>query len=770
MSTYMLICSYKNHILAAGMHKNNGTQKEMPEQMQHNTFYALGQTVYSLRWFIIALWVLVVLACVPFIPHIISPFKTTGFIDENSQSASAEHYLNMKLGYHSNNKFLIIYTSKTLSATNSLYITKIKQSLSGLKNFPIKHEVIFPKTNKKQISKDKHISYVVVILKSIEPINDKLLAQFKSLIKTPRNMTMELGGEPIFVENVNKQTQIDLYKADFIATPVAILTLIFIFGSLIAAVLPILLGGGCALMILTALYFLGHAFSLSIFTLNIALLLGLCLSLDYSLFIISRFRDELHNGLDVREAVAVTQATAGKAIFFSGLAVFVSLSALLLFPINILFSVAVGGLTAVFVAVFTAIILLPATLAVLNTRINLLSVRRRRKKPSAFNSWRWLAEKVVNRPFSCFFSILIVLLILGHPFLSVKFGVSDYHIFPEQSDSRRFFDTYSEKFKESELTPITILTQSQSPILSYKNISRLYDFTHKLQNNPLIAEVNSIVTTDNDLTKYQYYKLYNSNNKLIKKTVKQLLASTTGPDFTTIQVISKYSINSPKTKQLIDELHNLKIGKGMSTELTGAPVDNMDVLKTISHILPFAILWVIVFTYLILLVLLRSLFLPVKAILMNLLSLSACYGALVIVFQDGYLHQLFNFQPQGMLDISLVVIIFCAIFGFSMDYEVFLLTRIKESYEVTHNNAKSIIFGIEKSSRIITSAAIIVIFICGSFLVADVLMVKAFGLGIAVAIFVDAFLIRTILVPATMTLLKKWNWYLPKWLDKILPR
>ena len=155
---------------------------------------------------------------------------------------------------------------------------------------------------------------------------------------------------------------------------------------------------------------------------------------------------------------------------------------------------------------------------------------------------------------------------------------------------------------------------------------------------------------------------------------------------------------------------------------------------------------------------------------MNLLSLSACYGALVFIFQDGYLHQLFNFEPQGMLDISLVVIIFCAIFGFSMDYEVFLLTRIKESYDLTHDNEKSIIFGIEKSSRIITSAAMIVIFICGSFLVADVLMVKAFGLGIAVAIFVDAFLIRTILVPATMTLVKKWNWYLPAWLDKILPK
>lgn len=741
-------------------------------EKQKTEFYMLGKTIYPLRWLIISIWIGLVLACIPFIPNIIEPFKTTGFIDENSKSAHAEHYINKKLGYDSHNKFIILYTSKKLIATDHRYIDKIKKSVSNLKSFPIKHEIIFPENNEKQISKDKHTAYVVVIIKSEKPIDNQLLAQFKASVKKPNNMAMSLGGEPIFVENVNTQTQTDLYKADFIATPVTIITLIFIFGSLVAAILPIILGGGCALIILTVLYFLGHAFSLSIFTLNIALLLGLCLSLDYSLFVISRFRDELHKGLDVKEAIANTQATAGKAVFFSGLAVFVSLSALLLFPINILFSVAIGGLTAVFVAVFTAIILLPAVLAVLNKRINLLSIRIRRKKDHVyFNFWHWIASKVVHRPYVCFFTILIALLILGYPLLSVRFGISDYHIFPENSESRRFFDVYSAKFKESELTPITILMESHThPILSYKNISYLYDFTHKLKQNPLISEVNSIVTTDPSLTKEQYYKLYNLNKKLMNEDIKQLLSTTTRHYFTEINIINKYQINSPKTKILIDDLENTKVARGMSMVLTGTPVDNMDVLKTISHTLPFAILWVISFTYLILMILLRSIFLPIKAILMNFLSLSACYGALVLVFQEGYLHQIFNFQPQGMLDISLIVIIFCAIFGFSMDYEVFLLTRIKESYELTKDNEKSIIFGIEKSSRIITSAALIVMCICGSFLVADVLMVKAFGLGIAVAIFVDAFLIRTILVPATMTLIKKWNWYMPQWLGKILPK
>lgn len=733
-------------------------------------FYRFGKLIYRFRWPIIVAWFLIILACIPFIPNLISPFKSTGFNADNSESALATEYLNKKLGYDNNNKILIIYQSKKLLATNPLYLKEIKQSLSRLKYFPIKHEIIFPNNNKQQISKDKRSVYVVIIFKTLKPLSDELLTKFKASVRTTPHLKELLGGEPIFVEAVNQQTQEDLYKADFIAAPLALITLSLVFGSLCAAVLPIILGGGCALIILTSLYLLGHIFTLSIFTLNIALLLGLCLSLDYSLFIISRFRDELKNGLGVEEAIATTEATAGKAILFSGLAVFASLSALLLFPVNILFSVAVGGLAAVLIAVLIAIILLPAILSVLKSRIDFLPIRLfKHKEGNHFSFWSWLAQKVVKRPLLYFFSIITFLLFLGYPLLSAKFGVSDYHILPESSEDRHFFDTYAEKFDEKDLTPILLLVQTKNSIFSRNNITKLYDLARKIKRNPLVENVHSIVTTNPSLTKAQYYQLYSHKN-LISSSLKKLLETTTRHSLTVMNIISKYHSDSPHTTTLINDLRNIKPSSGMTLRLTGTPVSNIELLDVIAKRLPYALLWIGVFTYLILLILLRSLFLPLKAILMNILSLSACYGALVLVFQDGYLHTLLNFDPQGMLDISLLVIIFCALFGFSMDYEVFLLTRIKEAYELYGDNQKSIIFGIEKSSRIITSAALIVIFICAAFLVADVLIVKAFGLGIAVAIFVDAFLIRTILVPATMTLIKKWNWYLPRWLDKILPQ
>ena len=740
----------------------------MTSPIHTKPFYKLGQCIYHLRWGIIGLWFVMILACIPFLPNIISPFKTTGFVDESAPSTKASQYLDKKLGYNRYNKFIIIYTSKTLLATDPSYIYKLKHSLSDLSNFPIKHDIIYPDSNVKQISKDKHTAYVVVILKQREQISDKLLDEFISSIKKPSHMSMHLGGEAIFNNDVNKQTEKDLYKADFVATPVAIVTLIVVFGSIIAALLPVVLGGGCALLTLTTLYFLGHAFTLSIFTLNIALMLGLCLSLDYALFIISRFRDELREQPTLIQAIAVTQATAGRAVFFSGIAVFASLSALLLFPINILFSVGVGGLSAVLLAVITAILFLPAILAVLNSKINLLPVKllnKKRRSPILF--WSWLTNKIVQYPVTFFISTFIVLLTLGYPFLSAKFGVSDFHIFPEHSEYRQFFDIYSKKFNENELTPIEIVVKTHpNSILSLQNLTNLSELTDKLKKNPLIKEVNSIVTTTPQLTVAQYHALYHMPKKQMTAATKVLLDTTTRHNLTTVSIVSK----SSNTKKLIHKLRQLKPAHGMSIELTGTPVSNSDVLSKISQILPHAIIWIMLLTYLILLILLRSLFLPLKAILMNLLSLSACFGALVLVFQDGYLHQLLNFQPQGLLDISLLVIIFCALFGFSMDYEVFLLTRIKEFYLHTNNSKKSIIYGLEKSRRIITSAAVIVIFICGSFLVADVLMVKAFGLGIATAIFMDAFVIRTVLVPSTMILIKKWNWYLPAWLEKLLPK
>lgn len=742
--------------------------------MESTSFYKIGSFIYRYSKWIIAAWLIAVICCMPFLKNIATSFQSTGFIAENSQSALADEFLNKHLDIRKD-RVMVLYHSNILSVDASSFHKKIKQSLKKLKQFPVPHEVIYPERNPHQQSKNKHAAYALIIFKpknhQNQSLNQDEIKLLKSLIKKPKNMQMWLGGESVFVDNINQQTQKDLIKADLIAAPLSIVILIVIFGSLVAAFVPLLLGGGCAILILTLLYALSQLMQLSVFTLNIALLLGLCLSLDYALFIISRFRDELKHHEHHLKAVAVTIGTAGKAVFFSGMTVFVSLSALLFFPVNILCSIGIGGLVAVFVSVAAAVTLLPAILSLLDYRINSFPVRKESMAESVDNLrniWYRMATIVVKKPLIFFSLVLAMLLFLSAPVRQIVLGISNNEILPKHSSTQQFITSYKKYFAAESLNPIEIVAETkQGKLLTKKHIANLYDYVKKIKQLSSVSEVVSIVNINNIITRSQYQVLYTSPTLIKDDNIKQFLRLTTRKNFTVIQVMSKYPADSKETKKLIQKLNHMKPRGDWKISLTGSPVINADVLDIIKQRVPYVLAWVMVVTYLILMWLLRSLFLPFKAIFMNILSLCASYGVLVYIFQEGNYHTWLNFTPPEMLDVSLVVIIFCALFGFSMDYEIFLLSRIKEAYQESQDNDQSIVFGIVKSSRIITSAAIIVIFICASFMVADVLMVKEFGLGIAVAIFVDAFAIRTLLVPSTMAMVRSWNWYFPKCLKKI---
>jgi len=739
--------------------------------MDASIFYNLGKFTHRFKLEIIIFWIICLLFCMPHLTDIMSPFNSTGFIATDSRSDKATSFLAKNLN-ETNNQFIVIYHSKNLQASSVKFQEKISASLKKLEEFPIEHEIILPKNNPKQISKDNHTAYVAIIFKSQKTFSKEMLETLQNTISKPKDMSIYLGGEPIFIQHINEQTQKDLFKSDMIAAPISVITLLFVFKSVVAALIPIYLGASCALLILSILYVLGHLFSLSVFTINIALLLGLCLSLDYALFIVYRFRDELNEIKDYKLAIAKTMETAGKAVFFSGVAVFISLSALLIFPINILFSIGVGGLVAVFVAVSAAITLLPAILSVLKNRVNSLAIRSINKqkvnpKQNDDNSmWYKIASHVTNRPGYYSLLILAFVSVLGYTVHNLKIGISDYNVLPEHSQNQKFFDIYKNNFNAEGLTPIKLIVSTQNgKITSDENIKDLYNLVHEIQKNPNVKTVNSIVSFNPELSLRHYQYLYHDSNTP-DKNLKIFLKSNTRDNFTVANITSKYSPNAQQTRDLISDIERLKSNTNLQLQLTGIPVNNADVLEAITQHLGYALLWIMILTYIILLILLRSVILPLQAIFMNILSLCASYGVLVFIFQEGYFHELLHFKPQGMTDVSLIIIIFCALFGFSMDYEVFLLTRIQEAYIATKNNKQSIIFGIVKSGRIITSAALIVILLCASFMYADVIMVKEFGLGIAVAIFVDAFAIRTILVPATMMILDKWNWYLPGFLKR----
>jgi putative drug exporter of the RND superfamily len=442
--------------------------------MEDHLFFKWGKWIYKTRWMTIITWLILFAMCAPFLPHIMEPFQSSGLIANNSESAETRKFLDKKFG-HNYNRLIVMYQMPNAKINNQNSLQQIEQSLSKLKQLKKQPTIILPNMYNQQISKDQHSAYAIVVLPQKNPISHKFYLKIKEQIKTPPNMKVLIGGEAVFVEDVNQQTQEDLYTSDAVAIPLSIIVLILVFGTLIAALLPICLGGGCAIIILTLLYFIGSLIDLSIFTMNIALLLGLCLSLDYALFIIYRFREELQADHPIEYVIARTLATAGKAIFFSGLAVFISLSALLFFPINILFSVGVGGLCAVFVAVAIALSLLPATLAILKDNINRFTFfhekrkKQRLAKPTRWNLWHKLAITVTNRPIVFFITSLCILLFLSSPILHIKIGMADVHVLPERSDSWQFFNAYSQAFNVHELTPITIVIKSnQKPISNYQ--------------------------------------------------------------------------------------------------------------------------------------------------------------------------------------------------------------------------------------------------------------------------------------------------------------
>lgn len=733
--------------------------------MRVKIFQIQSRFIYRHRYAInFAFFCCVLIGCI-ILSRMTSPLNQAGFNDPSSESYLAVKHIERKFGY-GENRFVIFYKSDTWSAYDPAFIAEVRESLSALKKLPFEHQIIYPYLNTNQISPDKHTAYVVILLKGTIETNPEIVSEIMAQIKKPPHLSMLFGGGTMFADEAKKIARTDLFRAEYIATPAALLAMIIVFGTVVAGVLPVITGMTSVIFTVLLLYLIGNFFNLSIFSMNIAALLSLGLNLDYALFFVSRFREELIKNVSMETVLQRTAHTAGKAIFFSALAVIISLSALLLFQINFLVSVGIGGIVGTLSSAFVAIFFLPAVLSIVGKNINRLPIKLFPVNIFyKFNFWQRLLENVLRHSRFYFFGTVAIILFLSFPVLQMKLNLANPRMLPKNSASYQSFELLQKKFGEDEFPIIIAVSTPQKSIVSPDNVFYLYDFVQNIASDPRVKRIESIVTNESRLTKYQMQEFYDSikdNTDNLNTIFRQ--------NMTLISIFSRYPANATETIQLVHKLRRSNPGNGMTLEVTGFSANLIDVFSNIEKTLPYAVVWILLFSYLALLLLFRSLFLPLKAIFMNLLSLSASYGALVLVFQKGYLQYWFNFEAPGWIELTSVIVIFCALFGVSMDYEVFMLSRIKECFEKNRDNHTSIIEGTTRSGKVITSAAAVLILVCLSFLSADVVLVKAFGFGVAAAVFVDAFLIRIFLVPATMSLLEKWNWYLPRWLDNVLPQ
>ena len=749
-------------------------------------FYHLGRIATRFRWLIVGLWMVAIAVSLPFAPQASQVLHSGGFVSPDADSERALNLLVQKV--HLNLTIVqVIFTSENTSAGNvgsadsPQFIQESQQALARVRNWSEVSGVVSFTDNPRQISLDRHAAYVNILFKPDPDSASKLLPQLESRLQPVPNLKTTIGGGPVFYEDIQAVSERDLRRAEFLAIPFAIIALLLVFRSVVAAILPALVGGGAVAVSLALVFGLGQITTLSIFVLNITTLFGLGLGVDYSLFMVSRFREELAHGRNVEEAVAITVATAGRAVIFSGLTVSIGLAGLIFFRINFLRSVGMAGVMVVLLAVLAAITLLPASLSIIGTRINAFPVRLprlwRRTSGAATSTlspspaaplandhhgfWYQLSHVVMRYPLQVFVPVFILLIALGLPFLGVRFSAPDASILPPDVPSRAAFDLLAKRFNDRETTPILLAVQTPGDVLTTTNIRNLYNYVRRIQADPRVARVDSIVSADPRYTLEQYELVYTHPQQISDPYLSAFLKPSVSGNTTMILVISKYGLLDHRSQALVQTIRNTTPGNGITTLVDGSTAGDMDYVTSLYTDFPIAVVIVAITTYIVLLFLFRSLILPLKAILMNTLSILASYGALVVIFQNGFLHQLLGFTPLGFVEASGPILLFCSLFGLSMDYEVFLLSRIQESFWQTGDNTRAVALGLQRSGGTITSAAVIVIVVSSCFATADMILVKALGLGMALAVAIDATLVRGLLVPATMRLLGDLNWWLP---------
>jgi RND superfamily putative drug exporter len=739
-------------------------------------FERLGRWCARNRWLVVGAWIVLVGLAVPLALQAPGALRAGGFIRDDLESAQAKALLEREIGL-SQAAVVVVFHSETARAGEPAFEAAAAAAVADVAGAAYVRAVIPHVLSTRQVSADGHTAYDVVLLNLSADDSPRALPGLRAALHDQPGMEVGLSGGPAFYGDVQAVSEEDLRRSEIISLPLAALALLLVFGSVIAAGIPLVVGGAAVVVALAALFVIAGLTPMSIFVLNLATLLGLGLGVDYSLLMTSRFREELAaRGWQreaVEDAVGATARTAGRAVFFSGLTVLLGLLGLVLFGFMILRSVGIAGAIVVAFGVAAAMTLLPAALAIAGTNLERLRIRRVQPRPDDEGPWSRLAWAVMRRPIAVLVPTLAVLLVLGTPFLHVRFNAPDARILPEDAPSRAAFDRLAEEFGPGPFAPIVLAIRTEGGVRDPANLAELYDYSRRLAADDRIERVDSLVDVDPRMTLEQYQLVYGSSADPPDRFIAQVLTATTRGDLTAFTLITPYGPNEAAARELVRDLRSgngaLAPPADMHVLIGGGAADVEDVVTGIGQEFPRTAVFILVSTYIVLLLLLRSIFLPLKALAMNTLSIGASFGALVWIFQDGNLSLLLDTRPLGFVETTQPVILFCVLFGLSMDYEVFLLSRMRETWEATGDNRRAVAHGLERSGRIVTSAALIVIVVAGSFAFADIVLIKALGVGIAIAVALDATVVRALLVPATMRLLGRWNWWVPAFIERRLP-
>jgi len=726
---------------------------------------SLGRAVYRRRYIVLVVWAAIFIAALPFAPRAADFLKPGGFTREHHQAVQARRVLQERLGF-STVSLEVVFQHPQWTAYQPEFTQAVLRATASVAGAEGVSSVRTHLDDPARVGKSGHSVHVTIGLQmQLEEAIDALEGLTARIDPGPLQMTVT--GGPTLYKDISLASEADLRRSETFAFPLAAFTLLLVFGALAAAVAPAVVGGTGVAVALAVIFFLSQGVDMSVFALNIVSLLGIGLGIDYSLFYTSRFREELANGRSVPDAIAATQRAAGTAIVFSAIASLVGLASLLAFDSMVLQSVGIGAIAVIGAALLASTTLMPALLSVLGERVNRYRIGIRWDKTGK-SLWAPLSLWVMKRPILVLVPTVTFLVALAIPVKDLRLGTVDATVLPPSMESRQGFDLLREEFGFTLNTFIPVAYTFEGSPFEQGNLAAVYAYGRALEGLPEVKRVTSIVTLDKSYTFDQYKLMYARPEALTDINAQLLLQDTVRDGIVVFGVQSESHPFSPEARRLVGEIRALRPPSGHRTYVDGGSGEVKDIVDSLYGRFPLAIGAVVAVTYVTLLLLFRSLLLPLKAVVLNVLSILASYGALVFVFQQGHLSGLLDFQSLGMIEATTPILLFAILFGLSMDYEIFLLSRVAEAYKRTGDNRASVAEGLEKSGLIITGAGAILVVVAASFLAADIVIVKAVGLGLALAVFVDVTIVRALVAPALMRIAGKWNWWLPGWLARIL--
>ena len=661
--------------------------------------------------------------------QVFAKFDSGGYSDPNSDSAKAWEYLEETFKVKDPSVVLIVKSKEGVDdPTVRERALRLEAEVRAEKS--AETVISYWSTNAPSLrSSDGKSAFIFIYLRSSDFSKiDSAGGYYQSKYdRDYEGLDIDASGTAVFANAINGKIQDDLKIAEAISIPITFVLLLLIFGAMVASAMPLMVGVTAILGTFFVLFLLTFFTDVSIFALNLTTGLGLGLGIDYALLMVNRFREELWKGSSKEEAVATTIKTAGKTVFYSGLTVILTLASMTFFPQNFFKSMGYSGVAVVALAVAGALIPLPAIMMILGSRINKGLIRKSSLVVKDDGGWAKLARFVMRKPISVVIATTIGLGILIAPIADIKFSLVDSRVLPASDPAAASAAFIADNFPGQESNPIEIIFPTASDELD--SIER---FRTQLQQVEGIVRVDQL-TQDGDAAR--------------------------------VVAIHSMPPRTPEAERLIFEIRELL--EGVDALVGGVAADYADTQGATARTLPYVFLWILITVLILLFLFTGSILLPIKAILLNFASLAATMGVLTYIFINGHLTFLVgDFTVTGTLDTSTVILIAIVAFGLSMDYEVFLLSRIKEEYENGRNNEDAVAFGLQRSARIITAAALLLATVFGIFVISGVTSIKMMGFGVAFAILLDATVIRGLLVPALMRLFGEWNWWAPKALKR----